>query len=88
MQTADELIASYPAVFQREVGTLPGTVYLKVEQEATPVVAPPCWDPVSLKNKLEEELGRLQQLEEQGLKLDPAKVEAITKMPKPQDVEA
>ena len=63
VQTADELAASYPEVFRREVGRLPGTVHLEVEQGATPVVAPPRRVPVSLKNKLKEELNRLQQLE-------------------------
>ena len=38
VQTADKLVASYPEVFQREVGTLPGTVYLEVEQGAVIVI--------------------------------------------------
>ena len=63
VQTADEIVASYPEVFQRELGVLPGTVHLEVEQGATPVVAPPRRVPTSLKNKLKEELDRLQQLE-------------------------
>ena len=62
MQTGDQIVASYPELFQRELGTLPGTVHLEVEQDATPVVAPPHRVPVSLKNKLKEELDRLQQL--------------------------
>ena len=41
VQTADETVAGYPEVFQRELGALPGTVHLEVEQGATPVVAPP-----------------------------------------------
>ena len=63
VQTADEAVGSYPEVFQRELGALPGTVLLEVEQGATPVVAPPRRVPTSLKNKLKEELDRLQQLE-------------------------
>jgi len=63
MQTADEIVASYPEVFQRELRALPGTVHLEVEQDATPVVAPPRCVPMSLKKKLKEELDRLQQLE-------------------------
>ena len=50
-------------MFQRELGALPGTVHLEVEQGATPVVAPPRRVPTSLKKKLKEELNRLQQLE-------------------------
>ena len=63
VQTADEIVAAYPEVFQRELGALPGTVHLEVEQGATPVVAPPRRVPTSLKEKLRKELDRLQQLE-------------------------
>lgn len=44
--------AHYPETFQRELGTLPGTVHLEVEQGATPVVAPPRRVPSSFKSKL------------------------------------
>lgn len=63
VQTADELVASYPEVFQRELGGLPGTVHFEVEQGITLVVAPLRRVPTSLKNKLKEELDRLQRLE-------------------------
>lgn len=63
VKTADELVADYTEVFQKELGALPGTVHLEVEQGATPVVAPPRRVPTSLKMKLKEELDRLQQLE-------------------------
>jgi len=63
VQTTEEIIAHYPEIFQRELGTLPGTVHLEVEQGATPVVAPPRRVPTSLKSKLKQELDRLQQLE-------------------------
>ena len=63
VQTTEEIIAHYPEIFQRELGTLPGTVPLEVEQGATPVVAPPRRFPTSLKSKLKQELDRLQQLE-------------------------
>ena len=63
VQTTEEIIAHYPEIFQRELGTLPGTVHLEVEQGATPVVAPPHRVPTSLKSKLKQELDRLQQLE-------------------------
>ena len=56
VQTADEIVAGYPEVFQRELGELPGTVHLEVEQGATPIIAPPRRVPTSLKKKLKEEL--------------------------------
>ena len=63
VQTDDEIVAGYPEVFQRELGALPGTVHLEVEQGATPVVTPPRRVPTSLRKSLKEELDRLQQLE-------------------------
>ena len=63
VQTADEIVASYPEVFQRELGTLPGTIHLEVEKGATPIVALPLRVPVSLKSKLKEELHLLLELE-------------------------
>ena len=71
VQTADEIVGGYPEVFQRELGALPGTVDLEVEQGATPVVAPPRRVPTSLKKKLKTELDRLQQLEEKALINEP-----------------
>ena len=50
-------------MFQRELEALPGTVHHEVEQGITPVVAPPRRVSKSLKNKLKEELDRLQRLE-------------------------
>ena len=41
VQTTEEIITHYPEIFQWELGILPGTVHLEVEQGATPVVAPP-----------------------------------------------
>ena len=63
VQTMEKIVAHYPEIFQREIGTLPGTVHLEVDQCATPVVAPPRRIPTSLKTKLKQELDRLQQLE-------------------------
>ena len=63
VQTMEEIVAHYPEIFQREIGTLPETVHLEVDQCATPVVAPPRRVPTSLKTKLKQELDRLQQLE-------------------------
>lgn len=54
--TADEIVASYPVVFQRELRALPGTVHHEVEQGATPDIAPPRRVPTALKKKLKGEL--------------------------------
>ena len=63
VQTADEIVASYSEMScLRQSGSLPGTAHLEVEQSATLVVAPPLCVPVSLKEKLKEELDGLQQL--------------------------
>ena len=36
VQTADELVASYPHVFQRELGALPGAVHLNLKANRAP----------------------------------------------------
>ena len=59
MQTADQIVASYPEVFQRELGTLPGTVDIEVEQDATPVVALPRRVPVSPGSQTEGRVGSI-----------------------------
>jgi len=41
LSTIEEIIKHHPEVFQRELGTLPGTGHLEVDQNITPVVAPP-----------------------------------------------
>ena len=62
LNTTEEIVKHYPEVFQRELGTLPGTVHLEVDQNITPVVAPPRRVPASLKGQLKQELDRLQGL--------------------------
>ena len=42
---------------------LPGTVHLEVDQNITPVVAPPRSVPASLKGQLKQELDRLQEID-------------------------
>jgi len=41
LSTIEEIIKHHHEVFQWELGTLPGTVHLEVDQNITPVVAPP-----------------------------------------------
>ena len=62
LNTTEEIVKHYPEVFQRELGTLPGTVPLEVDQNITPVVAPPRRVPASLKGQLKQELDRLQEI--------------------------
>lgn len=62
LSTTEEIVKNYPEVFQREIGTLPGTVHLEVDQNITPVVAPPRRVPASLKGQLKQELDRLQEI--------------------------
>ena len=38
--TADKLVRCYPEVFSRDLGTLPGTVQLRVDENAEPSVTP------------------------------------------------
>ena len=54
-----ELVQAFPEVFKRSVGTLPGTVHLEVEPDATPVVVPSRRIPTALKEPFEKELERL-----------------------------
>ena len=46
LNTTEEIVKHYPEVFQRELGTLPGTVHLEVDQNITPIVAPPLLYPL------------------------------------------
>ena len=60
LKTTEEIVKHHPEVFQQELVTLPGTVHLEVDQNVTPVVAPPRRLPASLKGKLKQELDRLE----------------------------
>ena len=59
LKTTEEIVKHHPEVFQQELVTLPATVHLEVDQNVTPVVAPPRRVPASLKGKLKQELDRL-----------------------------
>ena len=62
INTTEEIVKHFPEVFQRELGTLPGTVHLEVDQNITPVVVPPRCVPASLKGQLKQELDCLQEI--------------------------
>lgn len=57
--TAETLFAKYNAVFDGELGTLPGQQHLEVDPTIPPVISPPRRVPIALKPKLEKELKRL-----------------------------
>ena len=60
--TADELVRRYPEVFAKDLGTLPGTVHLRVDENAEPSVTPSRRIPIALKEKFKDELDRLKNL--------------------------
>ena len=60
--TADELVQCYPEVFARDLGTLPGTVHLRVDENAEPSVMPSRRIPTALREKFKAELDRLENL--------------------------
>lgn len=62
LNTIEEIAKHYSEVFQQELGTLPGTVHLEVDQNVTPIVAPPRHVPASLKVQLKQELDHLQEI--------------------------
>jgi hypothetical protein len=49
-------------VFSKELGTLPGTVHLQIDESAKPTIAPARRVPTALKEKYREELDRLESL--------------------------
>ena len=60
--TADELVRRYPEVFAKGLGTLPGTVHLRVDENAEPSVTPSRRIPTALREKFKAELDRLENL--------------------------
>ena len=56
------LIVKYPHVFNKSLGTLWGKVHLQVDPDSKVVVLPACKIPVSVQEKFEEELKRLENL--------------------------
>ena len=62
IETAEQLIQQYPDVFSKDLGTLPGTVHLQVEENAKPSNTPPRRVPTALREKYKDELNRLENL--------------------------
>lgn len=58
----DDLIRKNEDVFSRELGTLPGTVHLQVDEMAQPVIMPPHRIPTALKDIFKDGLNRLEDL--------------------------
>jgi hypothetical protein len=57
--SAAKLIQAFPVVFERPVGTFPGTVHLEVEPEAHPVIVPSRRIPTTLEEPFKNELDKL-----------------------------
>ena len=60
--TADELVRCYPEVFAKDLGNLPGTVHLRVDENAEPSVMALRQIPTALREKFKAELHRLENL--------------------------
>ena len=58
----DELVQRFKDVFNRKLGSFPGTVHLEIDKHATPVASQPRRVPQALKDKLKQELNRLHDL--------------------------
>ena len=60
IETADELIRRHTEVFDKDLGTLPGTIHLQVEEDAKPSITPSQRVPTALREKFKVELDRLE----------------------------
>ena len=58
LTSTEKIVQEYADIFEREVGSLPGTVHLETEDNASPVIIPPRRVPTALKTKLKEELDK------------------------------
>lgn len=64
IKTSNDLIEKYAEVFNTtKLGSLPGTVHLKIDLDVTPVVSPIRRVPVALKRKLKEELDHMEKMQ-------------------------
>ena len=61
-ETKDDVLRAYPKVFIKGRGKMPGKVHLQVDKTVTPVVMPPRRVPLSVEDRLKEELERLEKL--------------------------
>ena len=60
--TADELVQCYPEIFAKDLGNLPGTVHLRVDENAEPSVMALRQIRTALREKFKAELHRLENL--------------------------
>ncbi|KFM78222.1 Retrovirus-related Pol polyprotein from transposon 17.6, partial [Stegodyphus mimosarum] len=83
----EDLLEEYKDVFEG-LGCLNGEYKIQLKQDVTPVIHPPRKIPIAIRDKVKQELQRMENLNlsENGLKPDFSKVEAIVKMPEPTDV--
>ena len=58
LTSTEKIVQEYADIFEREVGSLPGTVHLETEDNASPVIILPRRVPTALKTKLKEELDK------------------------------
>lgn len=49
-------------MFSKNLGTLPGTVHLQIDENAEPSITPSCRVPTALREKFKAELDRLESL--------------------------
>ena len=63
IETADELVRRHADVFSKDLGTLPGTVHLQIDENAEPSITPSRRVPTSLRGKFKDELDQLDSLE-------------------------
>ena len=62
VETVDELVRRYADVFSENLGTLPGTVHLQIEENAEPSITPSCRVMTVLREKFKADLDRLESL--------------------------
>ncbi|XP_015753943.1 PREDICTED: uncharacterized protein K02A2.6-like [Acropora digitifera] len=63
IETGEQLIQQYPDVFSKDLGTLPGTVHLQIDENAKASITPPRRVPTALRETYKDELNRLENLE-------------------------
>ena len=66
IETADELVRRHADVFSKDLGTLPGTVHLQIDESAKPSITPSRRVPTALREKFKAELDRLESPSESG----------------------
>lgn len=62
IETVDELVRRHADVFSKDLGTLPGTVRLQIDENAEPSITPSRRVPTALREKFKADLDRLESL--------------------------